>query len=134
MINTWVNEYVGIPYELHRHDKLACDCYGLVHLIYREVFNVILPTYFGEYDKRSSKSEIQEVYKTEKKQWTEIKKGLEREGDVAYFRIGGFEMHVGIVIGDNCFIHSIDKNGSSSISDYSTRKWRNRLIGFWRHE
>ena len=134
MTNTWVSDYVGIPYELHRQDHRACDCYGLLHLVYREVFNIVLPTYFGEYNSVSSNSDIENIYRSKKNYWIEVPKGQEREGDVAYFRIAGFEMHVGIVVKNNRFLHTIDKNGSSMLSDYTNFKWRNRLIGFWRHE
>lgn len=134
MINSWVNDYVGIPYKLHRQDHSACDCYGLVHMVYNEIFNITLPTYFDDYDSNSSKDTIQKVCRREKKYWNKVPENQEREGDLAYFRICGFEMHVGIVVGDNKFLHTIDKKGYSAIGDYTSIKWRNRLLGFWRHE
>ena len=134
MINSWVNEYVGIPYQLHRQDHSACDCYGLVHLIYKEIYSVLLPTYFDEYTSKSSQKDLENLCIRGKKFWTKVPKHQEREGDVIYLRANGFEMHVGVVVGDGKFIHNSLKIKTSALSEYSNIKWRNRLLGFWRYE
>ena len=39
----WINDYVGIPYEVGGRTTDGIDCYGLVCKVYQEVLSVTLP-------------------------------------------------------------------------------------------
>ena len=39
----WINDYVGIPYEVGGRNSGAIDCYGLVCKVYYEMLGVELP-------------------------------------------------------------------------------------------
>jgi len=39
----WINDYVGIPYEVGGRSTDGIDCYGLVCKVYQEVLSVKLP-------------------------------------------------------------------------------------------
>jgi len=39
----WVNNYVGLPYELGARGPDVVDCYGLCMVVYREEFGIELP-------------------------------------------------------------------------------------------
>ena len=40
---SWVNNYVGLHYEVGGRTKSGVDCYGLLCLVYREKFGIELP-------------------------------------------------------------------------------------------
>lgn len=42
---SWINQYIGIPYKIGGEDRNGIDCYGLVYLVMREQFNVLLPSH-----------------------------------------------------------------------------------------
>jgi len=131
MIAEWANKYIGIPYELNGRDKNKCDCYGLVRLIYKEVFGINLPSYSNEYTIESKNKDLTEIYNDNKVDWIEVT--VPQAGDVVYLVIGGYPKHVGVVVGDKLFIHNLCLGGSSSLADYSSKKWKQRVIGFYRY-
>ena len=108
-MKNWWNDYVGIPYKLHGRDKDGLDCWGLVRLVYREQKQIDLPSFSEEYFSSDDVAYNQEVIARHKEGWS-----LSDDytvGDVALFRINGSESHVGIIIGENKFLHARD--GSS---------------------
>lgn len=40
---SWLNDYIGLPYELGGRGPCNYDCYGLCKVIYQDVFDVTLP-------------------------------------------------------------------------------------------
>ncbi len=44
----WLNDYIGIPYELGGRSWDGLDCYGLVKLVYREEFGIALPDWLTD--------------------------------------------------------------------------------------
>ena len=39
----WINDYIGLPYKWGGREWDGLDCYGLVKLVYREEYGIILP-------------------------------------------------------------------------------------------
>lgn len=130
MIPNWVNNYVGIPYSELGRSHESCDCYGLIVLIYKEIFNIKLPSLLDKYSKVDKN--IVNIYNEERDKWKEVNQP--KIGDIAYFKICGHNMHVGIYLTNKLFLHNISKKGSSSIAEFNNTKWKNRLIGFWSYE
>ena len=51
MLLPWVKEYVGIPFsDLGRTREEGVDCWGLVRLVYDEVYGVLLPQLSDQYE------------------------------------------------------------------------------------
>lgn len=116
-----LNEYIGIPYG-YREDK-GLDCYQLAVKVLREVFHVEPPDY--EFNGKEDEAWI--AFAAHKLTWSD---GDGSPGDVALFRIGKYQ-HCGVCIGDNQMIHTL-RGHHSAIEDYTTTKWRDRLMGFYR--
>src|SRR5262249_15997138 len=45
----WIAGYVGLPFRSLGRDRDGLDCWGLVHLVYREVFRLEVPAYSEDY-------------------------------------------------------------------------------------
>ena len=119
--------YIGIPFLEHGVSEDGCDCYGLVCLIYRREYGIVLPhfEYADSYDKQSIDGHISSTVDGNSV-WLQTEKP--EHGDGVVFRRGRFNRHVGIWIEPNStFIHCLEGVGTclQSISD---RAWSNRLV------
>lgn len=125
MIN--VNKYIGIPYLVNGRDINAVDCYGLVHLIYKNELGINLPS-FAEDDIDANRT--QELIAQYKEGW-EPSANIQA-GDVVIFRILGIEAHIGLAIDSERFIHArIGYN--SAIERFDSSKWKTRFVGSYKY-
>ena len=46
----WIDDYVGIPFEIGGRSLRGLDCYGLVWKVYRDILGVSLPDWVTEED------------------------------------------------------------------------------------
>lgn len=125
-----VGRYVGIPYVHGGRDFSGVDCYGLVYLVYREEFGIVLPRYDGVPDE---------------KEWHEVAVALAneakssgrwqptdhfREGDVVEFKILKAP-HIGIYVPEQRVLHC--REGSNAcIESLQSRRLRRRVNGCFR--
>lgn len=129
----WVGHYIGLSFKEHGRNRLGVDCWGLVRLIYAERFSVALPSYVYAYPNTTSPEILGELVGKESQKWKVVALGEERLGDVIVLRIHGHPMHVGIVIGDQQMLH-IQTGINASIENYQNMRWKNRIVGFYRHK
>ena len=126
------NDFVGIPWVSGGFDHKGADCWGLVLLASREIFNRDLGKYEGaEYSGRKLARIIQgEVHSPD---WKETDKP--QPGDVATMKISKFPSHVGIVVSSGRILHSMcaQANGSSVIHDFRTLRRLFKQIKFYRY-
>ena len=128
----WVNKYIGIPYKLHSQTMEACDCYGLLRLVFEKEFGILLPSFSAEYGADSKPQRIEELYSQHMSSWKQVE--APAVGDAVFFNVAGLAKHVGVVVSDKHFLHNLKEPGSSTVADFTGRRWRNRMIGFYRHE
>jgi len=128
----WAKKYVGIPYVMHSSSIDGCDCYGLVTLIFENEFGIKLPKYDNSYSPNSNDEEIIDIYNKEVCKWKQVNKP--KIGSVIYFTLSGHPKHVGVVISDKEFIHNLCSPQSSTIGDFTSNKWKRRIIGFYNYE
>src|SRR5262249_24720458 len=130
----WVALYVGLPFRSLGRDRAGVDCWGLVHLIYREVLRLEVPSYSEDYVTAYDCNEIGELVGRETycSKWKPIPFGEECVGDVILIRLNGHPSHTGIVIGGRRFLHA--REGSNScIERYDDVRWVRRVLGFYRY-
>lgn len=126
--------YVGIPFALHGRDRTGLDCWGLVCLVYREVWGVELPSFGDRYGREltlEERAHIAAIVRGESVDWTRVPPGEERCGDVVLFRMAGAESHLGIVVNGGRFLHA-RKGTDSCVESYRSPLWVKRVAGFWR--
>lgn len=131
-MDAWIGNYIGLPFKDRGRDEEGYDCWGLLRLIYGEVFGVELPTYIDRYKDTKDSESLGPLIRQERENWESIEEGNEKLGDVVVIRIRGQPMHTGLVLGEKKFLH-IEDGVDSSIEAYDSIKWTKRVIGFYRH-
>lgn len=141
----WSEKYIGIPFLDHGRAWEGCDCYGLCALIWREQFNLKVPSYGETYATVLDGATVSDAIRmngTESEEWQEIPAGDEKAGDAVlcsgFYNIeGGWkkaDMHVGLVLKPGTMIH-VERGIDASLADYrKDRRFNRRVVGFYRHQ
>lgn len=126
----WSNKYLGIPYKTHGRDLEGIDCWGLVRLIYKNEYNIDLPSFSEHYleDDRARSEELINLYK---EGWEQTPHAT--EGAVVVLKVLGHLSHVGVCIDSTQFIHAQEGSGSS-VQSFDSIKWANRVAGFFKYK
>ncbi|MFQ5776364.1 MAG: NlpC/P60 family protein [Kiloniellaceae bacterium] len=132
MSPSWIDDYVGLPFQEHGRDRSGLDCWGLVRLVLAERFAVQVPSFGEVYERVSDRETIAKLVQAERLAWTAIVLGRERSGDVALLRLRGAPMHVGLVVAPPLMLH-VERGIGSALASYRGLRWRSRLLGFYRH-
>ena len=125
----WSNKYIGIPYKQKGRDFDGIDCWGLVRLIYKEEYNVQLPSFVNDYTEDDT-IRIQDLVAQYKEGWEQLDEP--QEGCVVLFRILGTESHIGVAISSTQFIHAREKY-TSAVESFDSTAWKNRVIGYFKY-
>lgn len=128
----WAGHYIGLPFREHGRDSAGLDCWGLVRLVLAEQFGLAVPSYAHAYTASTREDELGPLIRRESRKWRRVPAGQESCGDIVVLRMRGEPMHVGIVLGDRSMLH-IDRRIDSAIEPYSSLRWKDRVIGFFRH-
>jgi len=133
---TWWNDYVGIPYAEYGRTRAGLDCWGLIRLIYADVFKIALPSFLtpeeGTYQTESDES-IDELIALKKANWSLIAdRQAYQPGDVISFHVGGYLAHVGVYVGEGKFIHA-RRGQDVVIEPLFGLLWGTRIEGVYRY-
>lgn len=127
----WQNKYIGIPYKDYGRDSTGIDCWGLACLVYREQFNIDLPSFSepGIYD-ADDRTNIAEIIAQNTEGWSEV--AVPEAGDLVLFRIMGQPSHIGIAVSATHFIHAIEGH-ACAIESFDSISWKHRRVGFYKY-
>jgi cell wall-associated NlpC family hydrolase len=131
-MSAWSNAYIGIPYSRSGASQAGVNCWTLVALIYAEQLGIALPTYLTDYTSMEETAEISALVDRERGDPLWLKVDVPHAFDVALFRRGRVDAHVGIVVVPGLMLH-VTGDEQSKLESYATPLWRNRLTGFYRH-
>jgi sulfur carrier protein ThiS len=126
----WSNKYVGIPFVSGGRDYTGIDCWGLVRLVYKEQFNIELPSFTDEYFDNDTQR-MQELISQYKEGWEQV--DAPSEGTVVLFRVLGAETHLGVAISSTHFLHAMEDQ-SSAVEAFSGTNWKNRIVGYFKYK
>jgi sulfur carrier protein ThiS len=124
-----VNKYVGIKFKDKGRDTDGIDCWGLARLIYKNEYNIDLPSFTSEYEADDT-VRMQELIAQYKEGWEELDKPT--EGSIVVFRVLGFESHVGIAVSATHFLHAREGQ-DSAIESFDSAKWNKRIVGHFKY-
>jgi len=126
-IPDWADKYIRIPFKKKARGLDACDCLGLVQLIYEDELGIVLPDYVHT---DPDEKELTGILITErKKEWIKLSKP--EPFSLIILNIMNHPIHLGIVLNDESMIHTM-KNKYSSIERYTGLSWKNRIEGFYK--
>lgn len=125
------------------------DCWGLVWLIYRELWGVELPDYLDAYDTFKDHERIAEVFTQEQARaravagreraagpWTEITFSQVTPLCLVTWEIGKAPWHIGLCLGNwrtpPSFLHATEGTGVR-ITNFRDREWKDRPKAFFQH-
>lgn len=123
-----LSEYVGIPYRAEGRDRVGCDCWGLLVLIYRERLGVELPSHAGYGDPLSAAAAV--AVAAGRQDWQPV--AYPQPYDAVLFRVNGRPHHIGLVIRPGWMLHTV-AGRDSCIEDYRRPYWSARVEGFYRY-
>jgi cell wall-associated NlpC family hydrolase len=129
---TWWNDYIELPFVPFGRGLEGCDCWGLVLIVYRDVFGIAVPSYVGAYSSPDNWRDVSGLIRENSPEWIRIEPGQEQSGDVVVFTRSAFPFHVGLVTTPGSMLH-ISKGINSTVEQYTTAMWNRRIEGIYRH-
>jgi len=132
MVPNWVSQYVGLEFE-ERGRGPHFDCWGLLRAIYREQFQIDLPSYAEDYRTTTDDQEIRALVQRESQDhWQALALDQIQVGDVLMFRMRAQPMHAGLCVGAPWFVHCT-KGIGSAIERWDSSLWAHRITGAFRY-
>ena len=128
----WSNSFVGIPFQEYGRSRLGCDCWGLACVIYQEELSISLPQYLGR-GCPGERAEIAALIAGEEASplWVPVD-GTATAFDIAVFRRGRWNAHLGVVIRHGLMVHVAEAD-CAKVEHYDKGPWKPRLNGVYRH-
>lgn len=133
-VPAWANNYVGLPYLTYGRGRDGVDCWGIVVMIWREIYGYALPEVDGLFWRGWAEVDLLKGRVAEQRSmFAEISAAEAREGDGVLFKIRNAPAHVGLVLRPGVMLHAM-RGADSCIERYDSWKWNKRIAGFYRHE
>jgi probable lipoprotein NlpC len=132
LVTDWTNRFVGLRFAEFGRDRDGCDCWGLACLVYREELQISLPDYLG-YSSVDEHAEIAALVAgaTAMPLWIPVT-GRAMAFDIAVFRRGRLDTHIGIVVQHGLMLHAAGED-CAKVESYEGGAWKHRLTGVYRH-
>ena len=125
----WSNNYIGIPFKYKGRTEEGLDCWGLARLIYKNEYNITLPSFSSEYEDNDV-NRIEELIAQYKEGWESV--DSPSEGTAVLFKIMGCDSHIGIAISPTHFIHARE-GYDSAIEAFDSPYWKRRIVGHFKY-
>lgn len=127
----WYDKYQRIKFVDKGHGFDGCNCWGLVHLVYKTELGIELPTYENLYTDSKDRDSISALITDEKSKWFEPDKP--KEFDVMLWNVGGMPFHVGLFLRKGFMLHCW-QDVDVAIERFPSVKWpEKRILGFARY-
>lgn len=125
----WTRQYIGIPWVAGGRTKDACDCWGLVRLIYKEQLGVEFPDHILDPSRTKA---VMRCMASQLEEWQRIE--TPEHMCLAVMGKGDTPSHVGLYLssGKGIIIHSVDGHTSCAESLNDLRR-SYKLFQFYTH-
>lgn len=132
--HNWATSYIGVPFQTHGRSLAGLDCWGLCVCVYREAFDIDLPSYDTGYvgAGRSDAADLSVLIEAGRVEWREVHAGDELPGDLILLRLWNRPIHIGVVVGGHRMLHACE-GINVAMERYDGAMWRRKVVGFYRH-
>lgn len=121
----WCAPYIGVPFVSHGRDRRGVDCWGLVALVYRDVFGIALPdpaaAPAGGYADARDRDAVARLVGAMAPAWRPV--AAPAIGDVVLFYRRGVPAHIGVHVAPGRMLHACEYNGGT-VDRYPGLLWR----------
>ena len=125
----FVIKALNVPFKERGRDYEGWDCYGVPFCYFRDVKNIKLPEYLT-YSSIKDYKQLKRMIDGARPYWKAVTQP--KLGDIAVFRTGKSESHIGLVIDHKRMLHSEKKVGTF-IELFNGLVWGLRLEGVYRY-
>lgn len=122
-----LSKYIGAEFEDNGRGP-KYDCWGLCIRVLEDEFGYQLPDFSEEYLHADDKFNIPLLVAKERPLWAVVE--TPEPGNVVLFNIGGYPVHVGVVVDEQRMLH-IAKGINACIEKFTSKKWYQRVEGFY---
>ena len=130
---SWASEFIGIPFVPGGRTREGADCWGLVCLVYQQVYAITLPAYPIAWSSRADWPRLTEAIEQGRRDWTPIARETAMLGDAVVLAIAGAPLHVGIVAGtDPLRMLHAEQGIETCLERLDSIIWARRIAGFYR--
>lgn len=132
----WAAAYVGLPYRLGGRTPNGIDCWGLVLLVWREVFGIEGPGMDGVTwrpgEPRDAVRSVADTMAATAAGFAPVPAGQEQAGDAILIRMRGHPLHCAVVVEPGLMLHAVE-GADSAVERYRSIMWEKRVLGFYRY-
>jgi len=136
-LSQFIDKALEVPFLDRGRSWMGWDCWGLVYMAYREVRNINLPYYTGQYSSSIRRNELNNLIKAEKQKtvvWSSVTDPEAMDG--VLIRLLGRNCHIGLMIDKTHFIHA-EAKVMTHIGKVDDIFWRgegyDKIEGFYRY-
>lgn len=127
---TWVQEYIGIPFQSRGRDRRGLDCYGLIRLVLMEQYGCKLPLLDGGYDNALNLYDTSPLFFQQLPILAEKIAGPQEKA-LALLEMHQLPCHLGLFCGGESIIHS--RAGVGVVAErLDSRRLPGKIVGWYR--
>lgn len=108
----WVKKYVGIPFKSGGRTSEGCDCYGLVRMVLKNEYSLLLPMLDGKYIDALDTEITKELFRQYVPLLCGNRIAKPEEKAIAVIKTQGLATHVALYAGDGFIIHTMLNTGT----------------------
>lgn len=134
-LDEFIDRALDVPFKEKGRSYDGWDCWGLIYVAYRDIYNIDLPEGTGEYHSTRRREELQNIIARKKTEIWELHDPHE-PGDVALVQMMGRNCHIGLMLKAWNMLHVQYKVGPI-IEPINCSPWRcaayDKIEGIYRH-
>jgi cell wall-associated NlpC family hydrolase len=134
-LDEFVNRALDVPFKEKGRSYDGWDCWGLIYVAYRDVYETTLPIYTGEYHSTRRREELQNLI-TQRKMGGWKLNNPHQPGNVALVRMMGRDCHIGLMLSGWDMLHVVS-GVSAAIEPINRPPWRDeaydKVEGIYRY-